>query len=181
MDAVSPKRNRRVVRDFSRRNFVIFYLVLLLVPSAYLVWYYTATIWGGLQVQDSLRLGLPGTTIESQTAFFWHLVLAGWRAAFKMLPYSIGQYLLGLECAFDQQFLWASGSLLSSIVLSLVLWVDVTVNHELNQMQKAVWTILFCAGGFFGVLLPQFCYWYFYMWLEPEKRSPPVISDAVSA
>jgi hypothetical protein len=183
MDAASPKRNRRVVRDFSRRNFVIFYLVLLLVPSAYLIWYYTSTIWGGVPVQDTLHVGAPGATIDSQATFFWHLIMAAWKAAFRMLPYSIGQYLLGLECAFDQQFLWASGSLVASIILSLVLWVDVSVNPELSRSQKGFWTALFCLGGFLGLLLPQFCYWYFYMWLEPESRTldPPIISDAVSA
>jgi hypothetical protein len=89
-----------------------------------------------------------------------------------MVPYAVGQYLLGLQCDIDQNFVWASGSLLSIAVLTLVQIFDVFLNTELGGTGKLVWSALMLVFSALGVPIPQLIYWFQYMWLEPDRVLP---------
>ncbi len=172
MDAsTSTAVKRRPVRDFSRRNFVLLFLLLLSIPTVYLLWY-LASMGSGFIV-PSLDLGLPQAGAEpgGQLAYYWRVLQTAWKATISLVPYSIGQYLLGLKCDLDQFFLWASGSLLSIAILTLVQIFDVCLNPELQTGGKFVWIILMTAFTVIGVPIPHLIYWFQYMWTE-AYRSP---------
>ncbi len=171
MDAASPSTTkRRTVRDFSRRNFVLFYLLLLMVPTIYLVWYLIGTASGSIVPSPDLKLEVSSTS-GGQMAVYTQILTSLWKAAFKMVPYSIGQYLLGLPCEIDQNFVWASGSLLSLVILSLVEIFDVLLNTELGGGGKTVWGLAMLVFGALGAPIPQLIYWFQYMWMEPDRSA----------
>jgi len=173
---------RRTVRDFSRRNFVLLFLILLLIPTLYLLWYLASMGSGSIVPSPDLGLPQAGAEPGGQMTYYWRVLQTAWRATISLVPYSIGQYLLGLHCDLDQYFLWASGSLLSIAILTLVQIFDALVNPELQTSGKLVWTILMAAFAVIGVPVPHLIYWFQYMWTEADRSiSPPDSTGSMPA
>ena len=150
-----------------------------MVPTLYLVWYLIGTSSGTIVPSPDLKLGaLPDS--GGQFAVYSQILTNLWKAVFKLVPYSIGQYLLGLPCEVDQNFVWGSGSLLSIAVLTLVELFDVLLNTEIDNPAKIVWSLLMVVFSALGAPVPQLIYWFQYMWLEPDK-SIPSDSDSTSS
>jgi hypothetical protein len=176
MDAsTSTAGKRRPVRDFSRRNFVLLFLLLLMIPTLYLFWYLASISSGSIVPSTDLGLPQAGAEPGGQMAYYWRVLQTAWRATVNLLPYSIGQYLLGMKCDLDQFFLWASGSLLAIGILTLVQVFDVFLNPELQGGGKFGWFIFMAAFSVIGVPVPHLIYWFQYMWTEADRSAttPP--------
>ena len=178
MTATTNTPKRRIVRDFSRRSFVLLYLILFLIPALYLFWYLASVASGSLVPSPELNLGSPGESCSGQMSFYAHLLMSAWKASLTWLPYSVGQYLLGMPSEADQNFVWASGSLLAITFLSVIEFFDLILNPELPGKRKALWTALLLVFAALGVPLPQLIYWFRYMWLEPCKSQPSDSSNS---
>jgi hypothetical protein len=180
-DSTSTTGKRRPVRDFSRRNFVLLFLVLLMVPTVYLFWYLASMGSGSIVPAPDLRLPQAGAEPGGQMAYYWRVLQTAWSATITLVPYSIGQYLLGLKCDLDQFFLWASGSLIAIVILTLVQIFDVLLNPELQSGGKLVWTILMAAFSVIGVPVPHLIYWFQYMWTEADRSKAPDSTESMPA
>jgi hypothetical protein len=172
-EAVSkPSAPRNPVKDFSRRNFVVFYVLLVAIPTTYFI-SYVLGVQDGSQPPPPVHIHLPTQSLANsptlQNTDFFNVVKACWNAAPRLLPYAIGQYLLGLESDLNQPFVWANGSLLAMMLLTLVGVFDVFVNPELKSAGKFAWSIALAVGSALGAPLPLLVYWYLYMFLEPSK------------
>ncbi|HEY9684438.1 MAG TPA: hypothetical protein V6C86_22850 [Oculatellaceae cyanobacterium] len=170
MDSTAPATaKRRPVRDFSRRNFVIFFVILLMVPATYLLWYLTGTASGSIVPSPDLKIGSLVPSSGGQFDFYTHILSVLWKANFSLVPYAVGQYLLGTPSDVDKNFVWGSASLLCLAILTAVQIFDVWLNQELGSLGKIVWSVLMAAGSAFGLPVPQLIYWFQFMWLEPDK------------
>jgi hypothetical protein len=170
----TPESPRRPVKDFSRRNFVVFFMLLFGIPTVYFL-SYVLGVQSGSQPPPPIHIHLPTQSISespilTDTGFF-NVVKACWNAAPRLLPYAVGQYLLGLDSDLNQPFVWANGALLAMMILTCVGVFDVLVNPELKGPAKAVWAVALFAGSAIGAPLPLLVYWYLYMLLEPAKVS----------
>ncbi len=163
-------RRRRTVRDFSRRNCVLLFLVLLLIPSLYVLWYLISMSSGSIVPSPDLGIPQAGAERGLQLPYYWKVLSTAWRGTISLVPYSIGQYLLGLQCELDQWFLWASGSLLSIAILTLVEVFDILLNPELQTGGKIVWSVLMLGFSVLGLPVPHLIYWFQYMWTEAERE-----------
>jgi hypothetical protein len=180
-DSTSTSGKRRPVRDFSRRNFVLLFLLLLLIPTVYLFWYLASMGSGAIVPTPDLGLPQAGAEPGGQMAYYWRVLQAAWRATTGLVPYAIGQYLLGMKCDLDQYFLWASGSLIAVAVLTLVQIFDVFLNPELQIGGKLVWTLLMAGCSVIGAPLPHLVYWFQYMWTEVDRSKSPDNKESTPA
>jgi hypothetical protein len=169
---IKSSASRNPVKDFSRRNFVVFYILLVAIPTIYFI-SYVLGVQDGSQPPPPVHIHLPTQSLADspslQNIDFFNVVKACWNAAPKLIPYAIGQYLLGLESDLNQPFVWANGSLLALMLLTLTGVFDIFVNPELKNVGKFLWSIALIVGSAFGAPIPLLVYWYLYMFLEPSK------------
>jgi hypothetical protein len=147
-------------------------MLLVAVPTVYFI-SYVLGVQDGSQPPPPVHIHLPTQSLANsptlQNIDFLNIVKACWDATPKLLPYAIGQYLLGLESDLNQPFVWANGSLLAMMLLTFVSVFDIFVNPELKNISKFAWGIALIVGSALGAPLPLLVYWYLYMFLEPSK------------
>jgi hypothetical protein len=160
---------------------VIFFVILMMVPAVYLLWYLTGTASGSIVPSPDLKIGSVTPSSGGQFDFYTHILTVLWKANFSLVPYAVGQYLLGTPSDVDKNFVWGSGSLLCLGVLTAVQVFDVWLNLELGSLGKLVWSVLMILGAAFGVPVPQLIYWFQFMWLEPDKSASAATSAPVAS